>query len=131
MFRLIMQKYDNLQYNTLGCWVAGTIVKHLMFQVLFFYIISCKILCKTPFNLYFYFFIHNFIEMKIKSFECPKPKPATHCFTPIPRIAHFLVPWKNRVTRKSCFGTVLNIQLTWNSPTNAYISQKLSKCKPR
>ena len=49
------QKSDNLQYyNTLGCWVDGTIVsstKRLMFQVLFFFIISCKILCKNPFNL--------------------------------------------------------------------------------
>ena len=49
---------DNLQYNTLGRWVDGTIVsltKRLMFQVLFFFIISCKILCKNPFNLFSYF----------------------------------------------------------------------------
>ena len=38
-----------------------------MFQV-FFFIISCKILCKFHFNLVFY----NFTKMKIKSFECPK-----------------------------------------------------------
>ena len=71
-------KSDNLQYNTLGCWVGGTIAsltKHLMFQVLFFFIISCKILCKNPFNsIFFYYFT------KIKSSECPKSKPATHCF---------------------------------------------------
>ena len=33
-------KSDNLQYNTLGCWVAGTndsSTKGLMFQVLFFF----------------------------------------------------------------------------------------------
>ena len=41
-------------------WVAGTIVsltKHLIFQVLFSFIISCKILCKNPFKLFFYFLI--------------------------------------------------------------------------
>ena len=52
-----------------------SLTKHLMFQVLFFFIISCKILCKNPFNL---FIFYNFT--KIKSFECPKSKPATHCF---------------------------------------------------
>ena len=31
-------------------------------------IISCKILCKKPFNLFFY----NFTKIKIPSFECPK-----------------------------------------------------------
>ena len=62
-------KSDNLQYNTLGCWVAGTndsSTKRLIFQVLFFFIISCKILCKNHFNLFY-----NFIKVKIKSFECP------------------------------------------------------------
>ena len=52
-------KSDNLQYNTLVRWVAGTndsSTNCLMFQVLFFFIISCKILC----------------NIKIKSFECPK-----------------------------------------------------------
>ena len=34
----------------------------------FFFIISCKILCKNRFNLFFY----NFTKMKVKSFECPK-----------------------------------------------------------
>ena len=45
-------KSDNLQYDMLGRWDDGTIVsstKRLMFQVLFFFIISCKILCKNPF----------------------------------------------------------------------------------
>ena len=39
-------------------WVAGTndsSTKRLMFQVLFFFIISCKILCKNCFNLFSYF----------------------------------------------------------------------------
>ena len=46
-------KSNNLQYNTLGHWVDGTIVsstKRLVFQVFFFFIISCKILFKNPFN---------------------------------------------------------------------------------
>ena len=58
-----LQKSDNLQYNmytgSLGCWVAETIVsltKHQMFQVLFFFMISCRILCKNTFNLFVYFF---------------------------------------------------------------------------
>ena len=53
-------KSNNLQYNRLGRWVAGTnnsSTKRLMFQVLFFFIISCKILCKNSFNLFSYFSI--------------------------------------------------------------------------
>ena len=45
-------KSDNLQYNTLGRWVDGTIVsltKHLI-QVLFIFIISGKLLLKIPSN---------------------------------------------------------------------------------
>ena len=64
-------KSDNLQYNTLGRWVTWTndsSSKRLMFQVLFFFIISCKIPCKNCFNLFFY----KFTKIKIKSFECPK-----------------------------------------------------------
>ena len=56
----IHQKSDNLQYNTLVCWVAGmndSSTKCLMFQVLFFFMTSCKILCKNCFNLFSYFFI--------------------------------------------------------------------------
>ena len=47
-------------YNMIN-WVAWTMgqTKRLMFQVLFFFIISCKILYKilykNPFNLFFYF----------------------------------------------------------------------------
>ena len=68
---------DTLQYNTLGRWVNGmtlSLTKHLMFQVSFFFIIFCKILFKNLFSYFFY----NF--KKIKRFECPKSKPANHCF---------------------------------------------------
>ena len=54
-------KSDNLQYNMLDRLVAGTnnsSTKHLMFQILFFFIISCKILCKNRFNLVFQFFLN-------------------------------------------------------------------------
>ena len=60
----------------LGCWVdeaTDLSTKCKMIQVLFFFIIWCKILCKKPFNLFFCFsFFYNFTKMKIKSFECPK-----------------------------------------------------------
>ena len=65
------QKSVNLQYNTLVRWADGTndsSTKRLMFQVSFFFIKSCKILCKNPSNLFFY----KITKMKIKSFECPK-----------------------------------------------------------
>ena len=43
-----------------------------LFQVLFFFfIISCKILCKKGFNLFFLFF-YKFTKIEINSFECPK-----------------------------------------------------------
>ena len=70
----LLYKSDNLQYNTPACWVDGTndsSTKGLMFQVLFFFMISCKILCKNPFNLFSYFF-YKITKIKIKSFECPK-----------------------------------------------------------
>ena len=44
---------DNLQYNTLGRWVAGTIVsltKHLMFQVLFSFHNFLQISLQKPFQ---------------------------------------------------------------------------------
>ena len=50
------QKSDNLQYNTLGRWVDGTnnsSTKRLMFQALFFFIISYRL--RAPKTLYFYF----------------------------------------------------------------------------
>ena len=45
-----------LQYNTLVRWANGTnnlSTKRLMFKVFFFFITSCKILCKNPFNWFF------------------------------------------------------------------------------
>ena len=56
---LAILKSDNLQCNVPGHWVDWTIVsltKRCMFQTLLFSIISCKILCKNPFNLCFYNF---------------------------------------------------------------------------
>ena len=64
-------KSVNLQYDTLVRWLAGTndlSTKRLIFQALFFFIISCKILCKNHFILFFilfYFLIY-------KNFECPE-----------------------------------------------------------
>ena len=52
-------KSVNLQYNMLGCLEDATnqwSTKRLMFQVSFFFMISCKILSKNPFNLFSYFF---------------------------------------------------------------------------
>ena len=37
----------------------------------FFFMISCKILCKNPFNFFSYFFF-KIKKIKIKSFDCPK-----------------------------------------------------------
>ena len=52
-------KSDNLQYNTLGGLVDGTIVSFSMCcsKYYFFFIISCKILCKNPFNLFISIFL--------------------------------------------------------------------------
>ena len=52
------QKSINLQYNTLGClddWTNKSSTKRLMFHVLFFFMTSCKILCKNPFNFFLIF----------------------------------------------------------------------------
>ena len=60
--------------NTLGCLDDGTnesSSKRLIFQIFFFSMISCKILCKNPFNLFFHFF-YIITKIKIKSFECTK-----------------------------------------------------------
>ena len=68
------QKSVNLQYNTLVHWTDGTnnsSTKRLMFQVLSFFIKSCKSLSKNPFNSSFNFF-HRITKIKIKSFEFPK-----------------------------------------------------------
>ena len=36
----------------------------------FFFMISSKILCKNPFNLFYFFY--KITKIKIKNFECPK-----------------------------------------------------------
>ena len=62
-------KSDNLQYDTLVRWD-----KWLVHQasdvpsIIFFFMISCKMLCKNVFNVFFY----KFTKIKTKSFECPK-----------------------------------------------------------
>ena len=67
------------------CWFAGTPGQRTQqpsvccSKYYFFFTISCKILCKNCFNLFF-LFIHKFTKTKIKSFESPKSKPATHCY---------------------------------------------------
>ena len=65
-------KSDNLQYNTLGRWVAGTndsSIKHLMFQALFFFkfLIIYFIIIKALKTLYFCKFIKE-IKNKLKPF---------------------------------------------------------------
>ena len=53
-----MQKSDNLQYDMLGRWVAGTNDSSTMrqkLQVCVFFIISYKIICKNYFYLFSYY----------------------------------------------------------------------------
>ena len=57
-FLFDVHKSVNSQYNTLSRLDDGTnksFTKRLMFQVIFFFMISCKILCKNPLNLFSYF----------------------------------------------------------------------------
>ena len=70
--KMLEQKSDNLQYNMLTCWVNGTndsSTMRLMFQALFFFIISYKL--RALKSLFFYF-SYKFTKIKIKSFEYPK-----------------------------------------------------------
>ena len=57
-------KSENFQYNTLGRWDDRLIDHASDVLGIIFFIISCKIICKNPFNLYFY----NFTKIKIKCF---------------------------------------------------------------
>ena len=69
---------NNLQYNTLGRWINWTIVSLticLIFQLLFLFQNFLQNSLQKFFQIFLFF--HNFT--KIKSFECPKSKPATHC----------------------------------------------------
>ena len=72
----------NLTIFNIICWVDGTIVgspKCLMFQVLFFFHDFLQNYFQKSFQfIYFYFCIT--LQKKIKSFECPKSKPATNLF---------------------------------------------------
>ena len=73
IYRGTVKKFVNLQCNMLGCLDDGTkesSTKRLMCHVLFFFMISCKILCKNNFNLFSYFF-DKITKIKTKSFECP------------------------------------------------------------
>ena len=74
----------------MGCWVSGKIVlltKRLMFQVLFFFIISSKILYKNPFNFFFFFFWKITVytsmyltEVKNKKFWVPQVQASNQLF---------------------------------------------------
>ena len=55
-FDICDQKSGNLQYDTLGCWDDRLIDQASDVPSIFF-IISFKILCKNPFNLFFHFLI--------------------------------------------------------------------------
>ena len=66
--RITVVKSINFRYNMLLRWDAGTkdsSTKRLMFKVLFFFMISCRILCKNALNLFV-------SKIKVKSSECPK-----------------------------------------------------------
>ena len=66
------EKSVNLQYNMLGLLDDGkneSSTERLMFRVLFFFMISCKILCKNPIISYLFYKI---TKKNMKSFECPK-----------------------------------------------------------
>ena len=69
-----IQESDNLQYNTLFCWFAGTnesFTMCLVFQVLFIFHNFLQNYLQKSFQFIFLSF-HKFTKMKIKSFECPK-----------------------------------------------------------
>ena len=51
--------------------------------------------------------------------------------TPIPQIARILVPGKTASCKIRVSWTVLMTDLEWNSPTNAYTSQRPRKWKPQ
>ena len=55
----------------LGRWDKWIVKQTSDVPNIFFFMISCKILCKNPFNLFFYFF-YIITKIKIKSFECTK-----------------------------------------------------------
>ena len=71
------KKSVNLQFNTLGCLEDGTNESLTMSRlesdvtsIILFFMISCKILCKNPFNLFSYFF-YKIKKIEINCFEFP------------------------------------------------------------
>ena len=74
-FYKLLSNHKIRQFFNMIRWVACLINQASDVPNIIFFITSSKIICKKPFNLFFY----NFTKMKIKSFECPKSKPATHC----------------------------------------------------
>ena len=67
-------KSDNLKYITMARWLGRTndsSTKHLMFQVLFFFLNFLQNSLKKSFQFIF-LFSYNFIKMKIMGFECLK-----------------------------------------------------------
>ena len=65
--------WNSSMYNII-CWFAGLFVPANLRRSVrcskyyFSFIISCKILCKNSFKLFFFYFL----IIKIKSFKCPK-----------------------------------------------------------
>ena len=73
-------KSVNLQYNTLVCWDTRTkdsSTKCLMLQALFLFTISCKILFKNCFNLFFYYKNKEFWMPQVKKKLWKKDKLGT------------------------------------------------------
>ena len=68
----LYQKSDNLQNNTLGLYDDRLIDQGSDVPSIFSFIISCKIFCKNPFNLFFCFFKHCKNKNEIKEFWMPK-----------------------------------------------------------
>ena len=57
-------------------WVTGSLGQitqrpRVWCKYYFFFIISCKILCKKPFNSFYYFY-YKITKITLKSFECSK-----------------------------------------------------------
>ena len=75
--KILKGLYWNPSIYNIICWYVGRSDKWLVDQVsdvpsiTLFFIKSCNILYKNPFNLFSNFFC-KITKMKIKSFECPK-----------------------------------------------------------
>ena len=73
IFEALRSKFNATIFNIIR-WVGCTkdsLTKRLMFQVLFFFTISCKNSLQTSFQFIFLSF-NNFTKMKIKSFKYSK-----------------------------------------------------------